>query len=428
LVAWTYEQVKNGYANLWAKATIRPERVSATKVVVQRILKNKARYQAVASIIGCPWWVVGMIHSLEGASNFNTHLHNGDPLTARTVDVPAGRPLTGKPPFTWEESALDALRLEGFDKVPTWEIPRCLFMLEKYNGFGYTSRGVNSPYIWSFTNLYTAGKFVKDGQYSSAAVSQQCGAAAALIVLQQMGEITTTTVVKDDAMSDIKDMLTDFAGFVPVLAKAAASPQLTIANLAVKALAQAINQETKPQTPVAATSVDVKEKLDEAPITDLGNILSVAEQLIQTILPSLEPVPTPTPIVAAAPVAAAPAPAPSVVPSVTTTTTETAPTIPNAVAVNTPYVSPIDTMFGLKGWKTIIGVVLYGLLAIANDSGMVPPAYAWLLVLFQHGAETIIGVGAVAKVDRVIGAFVHSKASTAVTTTTSETTPTSTSH
>jgi len=40
-------------------------------------------------------------------SSFKLHLHNGDPLTARTVNVPKGRPKTGQPPFAWGISAKD---------------------------------------------------------------------------------------------------------------------------------------------------------------------------------------------------------------------------------------------------------------------------------------------------------------------------------
>ena len=102
-----------------------------------------------ATPVGTPWYVVGVIHALESSLNFGRHLHNGDPLTARTVQVPAGRPKTGQPPFTWEASASDALRYQGFDKWKDWSIPGTLFKLEGYNGFGYRDHhaDVPSPYL-----------------------------------------------------------------------------------------------------------------------------------------------------------------------------------------------------------------------------------------------------------------------------------------
>ena len=58
---------------------------------------------------------LGIIHSLEAEFNFNTHLHNGDPLSAQTVHVPRGRPPTGNPPFQWLDSAIDALTMHDLE-------------------------------------------------------------------------------------------------------------------------------------------------------------------------------------------------------------------------------------------------------------------------------------------------------------------------
>jgi len=122
---------------------------------------------------------------MEGSLNFNTHLHNGDPLTHRTNHVPANRPLTGNPPFTWEDSAVDALSMRNLNKVTDWSLPSLLYHMEAYNGFGYRSQDppINSPYLWSYSNNYGAGKFVADGKYDPDAVSKQCGAA---VILHQM--------------------------------------------------------------------------------------------------------------------------------------------------------------------------------------------------------------------------------------------------
>lgn len=168
------------YEQLFATSQVRPERVAAIDAIVDRSVPNKARYEAVAATVGTPWYVVAAIHNLEGGQRFTTHLHNGDPLTARTTHVPKGRPLTGTPPFTWEESAADALTLKGFDRVGTWAVPTMLYQLEKYNGFGYRRHHpeVLSPYLWSFTTAYTKGKYVADGSFSATAVSKQCGAVA----------------------------------------------------------------------------------------------------------------------------------------------------------------------------------------------------------------------------------------------------------
>jgi len=170
------------YELLYESCLTRPNRKASVNALAKKIRANRKRYEKVGKAVGVPWYVVGIIHSLEASGNFTRHLHNGDPLSARTVHVPAGRPKTGKPPFTWEQSAIDALRGRGLGTWSDWSIPGTLYQLEAYNGFGYRDHHPNvpSPYLWSFSNHYTRGKYVADGRFSASAVSQQVGAALLL--------------------------------------------------------------------------------------------------------------------------------------------------------------------------------------------------------------------------------------------------------
>lgn len=138
-----------------------------------------------------PWYFIACVHYLECSFSFKKHLHNGDPLTGYTVQVPAGRPKVGHPPpFTFNESAVDALKFMGFDKVRSWILPFILRKLEAYNGFGYFKyQKINSPYLWSFSNHYTKGKYVKDGKFDKEAVSQQTGSAVILKRMEERGLI-----------------------------------------------------------------------------------------------------------------------------------------------------------------------------------------------------------------------------------------------
>lgn len=149
-----------------------------------RIIKsNQARYETISKMAGgsIPWQFIAVIHSLEAGLSFSKHLHNGDPLTRRTVLVPAGRPVTGSPPFTFEESAVDALTMKGkeYHKETDWSLAATLYRLEGFNGYGYRKYhpSVLSPYLWSGSNHYTRGKYVADGQWNSRAVSKQLGTA-----------------------------------------------------------------------------------------------------------------------------------------------------------------------------------------------------------------------------------------------------------
>jgi lysozyme family protein len=170
------------YELLYESCLCRPKRKAEVNRLVRRISTNRKRYEKVGKAVGVPWYVVGIIHSLEASGDFTRHLHNGDPLKARTVHVPAGRPKTGKPPFTWEQSAIDALRGRGLGAWKDWSVPGTLYQLEAFNGFGYRDHHptVPSPYLWSFSNHYTRGKYVADGRFSPTAVSQQVGAALLL--------------------------------------------------------------------------------------------------------------------------------------------------------------------------------------------------------------------------------------------------------
>jgi lysozyme family protein len=168
-------------------------RVTATHIdevarVARRVAANAQRYQDVVTALGghIPWFFIGVIHSLESNFSFTRHLHNGDPLTARTVQEPRGRPVSGSPPFTWEASAADALRGRKLDQVADWPLVVILDELERYNGTGYVSRGINSPYLWSFSQHWTKGKFVKDHVFDPNATSDQCGGA---VILRQLIDI-----------------------------------------------------------------------------------------------------------------------------------------------------------------------------------------------------------------------------------------------
>ena len=182
-----FNDLKAEYAANYQACTPRPQAAQNIDFYVSRLNKFKNVYASAGSDLRIPWYFIGILHAMESGFNFGGHLHNGDPLTARTVHVPAGRPLTGSPPFTWIDSARDALMFEGLQHETEWTLPRVLYLFERYNGMGYRKRGVPSPYLWSFSNIYSKGKFVADGHFDANAVPAQCGAAVMLKALQACG-------------------------------------------------------------------------------------------------------------------------------------------------------------------------------------------------------------------------------------------------
>ena len=185
-----FEDMQKDYREQFETCTISPQRQAKVAGNVEMLTKFRARYEQVANTLNIPWYFIGIIHALEASFNFNGHLHNGDyPLTRKTRNVPANRPLVWNPPTDWESSAEDALRMKAYDKEKDWSLERVLYRWEQYNGFGYHWRDAKTPYLWSFSNHYVKGKYVSDGRYDPNYVSQQCGAAVTLKALVEAGAV-----------------------------------------------------------------------------------------------------------------------------------------------------------------------------------------------------------------------------------------------
>lgn len=166
----------------WANA--RPTR-SFSAVARHLIAPNaKARYQAVSAETGVPWAVIGVIHYRECSQDWSGSLAQGDPWSRVSVHVPAGRG-----PFRcWEEAAIDALvNCSPYAaRNKDWTIGPTLTKLEQYNGLGYAARGRPSPYIWSGTDQYRSGKYVRDGVYAPDVVDSQPGCAGLLMAMMAL--------------------------------------------------------------------------------------------------------------------------------------------------------------------------------------------------------------------------------------------------
>lgn len=181
----TLEQTHKGYAALWDEAVIKASRLPEVNKMADLIIANRETYEAIEALTGVPWFWQGPVHNRESSLSFQRHIHEGSPLTARTKLVPKGRPKTGTPPFTFQESAVDAFTMEAhrLDKVKRWSVERCLYEQERYNGFGYVTRGVNSPYVWAATSEQQPGKYVADGVWDPRATDVQLGTAALMKAL-----------------------------------------------------------------------------------------------------------------------------------------------------------------------------------------------------------------------------------------------------
>lgn len=172
----TFEAVKSSYRALWTGMVISPPKIPAADQAARRIMAGKPRYLALEQKTGVPWFFIGLVHLRESNLNFDTYLGNGQSIHRVTTIVPVGR----GPFSTFEAGAIDALQKMKFTAIRDWSLERIAFCLEGFNGYGYRSHGVNSPYLWAGTNRYTRGKYVRDGVFDPNAVDQQLGSMAVL--------------------------------------------------------------------------------------------------------------------------------------------------------------------------------------------------------------------------------------------------------
>lgn len=184
-MAWTFEATERGYANLWRTATLKSGN-DATQAdrFADKIIAAEDQYRAVQKITGVPFYFIGALHMRESGCNFAGVLHNGEHIigTGRVTSfVPAGR----GPFASWEEAAIDALKLKDMHRVQVWSVARMLYQAEVFNGIGYVSKGINSPYVWAGTSHEQPGKYVADHQFDRNADDSQIGVAAVLIRLAE---------------------------------------------------------------------------------------------------------------------------------------------------------------------------------------------------------------------------------------------------
>lgn len=191
------QALKEEYQKFFNDCKINLDKLNSVESIIRKIIQNKNRYEKVGRELNIPWYFIAVIHNMESSLNFNCHLHNGDPLSNRTTHIPAGRPINGNPPFTWEESAIDSLMFQKIHLWNDWTISGILYKIEAYNGWGYRANHpeVLSPYLWSGSNHYIRGKYVADGRWSETAVSNQIGAGIILRRLLEKNLITLPEII-----------------------------------------------------------------------------------------------------------------------------------------------------------------------------------------------------------------------------------------
>lgn len=141
--------------------------------------ENRHRYETVSAATNMPAEMIAALHWRESSADFNTYLHQGDPLGRPAVNVPNNIPVF----YEWEEAAIHALsmdyhknRQEDLEITAETRNPNALASYaETYNGLGYYGMGMPSPYVYAGTDQYVSGKYVSDGSFNRNVVDQQLG-------------------------------------------------------------------------------------------------------------------------------------------------------------------------------------------------------------------------------------------------------------
>ena len=261
------------YRILWDTLNVRQSRIGEIDAVVDRIHGHEARYNTVAQATNIPWYVVAVIHYLESDLDFSVHLHNKDPLTGYTINEPTGRLKTHEPPFTWEESAIDALTYDGLSAISDWSIEKIAYQLEAFNGFGYRRHhpNVKSPYLWSFSNHYEKGRYIGDRHWSEESVSDQCGA---MVLICQM-------IARNIIVSPHMDGDAPFAAtHNPVTEPTSEIDNGTHVNEEISSAVEVAESEAD-SAPSVEENSEVLQTLDEAATSDVEDNEAVSSETIE---------------------------------------------------------------------------------------------------------------------------------------------------
>jgi lysozyme family protein len=186
-------------AQRWANMHMKANRIAEFDEVAKRLCAEdaKARFTAVTTRLTAdghqpvPWWFIAVAAQREydGPPHWDKQLGQGDPLDRKSVNDPAGRgPFLAHPGDVtpgndaWTRGALDALIDCGpyAAKWTDWSIGGVLTLWEEYNGLGYAEMGVPSAYVWSGTDQYVSGKYIRDFVYRANVVDVQDGCAPIL--------------------------------------------------------------------------------------------------------------------------------------------------------------------------------------------------------------------------------------------------------
>jgi lysozyme family protein len=165
------------YATLLAAMQIDPTRenelAERAAVLLKLADRHRDEWAEVNARTGVPrlWGIASF--ERESSSDYSRSPAQGDRWDSVSVHVPKGL----GPYADWGDSCVAAYCIDKLNEVgaSSWTWTRACYEGELYNGFGPRAHGRHTGYLWSWTNIYTAGKYVADGKWDPDVRDQQCG-------------------------------------------------------------------------------------------------------------------------------------------------------------------------------------------------------------------------------------------------------------
>src|SRR5258708_6633405 len=192
------------YAALLAAMRLDPAREHELAARAAAVLalseRHRDEWDEVAAKTGVPrlWGLASF--ERESGSDYSRSPAQGDRWDRVSVNVPRGL----GPYRCWGDACVAAYRIDRLDEVAgsarvppastpaawtpapadatpagspalPWTWARACYEGELFTGFGPRAHGRHTGYLWSWTNIYTGGKYVADGKWDADTQDQQCG-------------------------------------------------------------------------------------------------------------------------------------------------------------------------------------------------------------------------------------------------------------
>jgi lysozyme family protein len=159
----------------------------------QNYQKNYGQYKAVSDNLAAKGYKINpeqlaAMHWREGSGSMTKSIANGNSITSYVrkdgLDSAGSSSNSYAPTDNWVDHSTEVIEHKLIQKYGSGakqkdftQNAQFYDFAERFNGMGYRQKGVASPYVWSGTDQYSGGKYVKDGVYDPNYRDQQLGVA-----------------------------------------------------------------------------------------------------------------------------------------------------------------------------------------------------------------------------------------------------------